>query len=476
MRWERQRNYLLGRWGAPELKAGVAPEIRTLAGHAIKNVISVVVDSFGQNLSVADYRDPAADKSAPAWSLWDEQRMAARQSEIHRGALTYGVSYVVVLRDKDGGPVRFRPRSPRHLIAVYEDPQIDEWPMYALETWVQNRDGKRYRRGLLLDDQNCYPVDMGQVLDPRDNSAPLAAPNIRVDGPPMRHGADVCPVVRYVARRDSEGVPVGEVEPLIDLQRTINAVNLDRLIVSRWGAFPQKVISGWAPASKEEGLRQTASDVWTFTNPDVKAQTFAAANVAAYNEVLTEMQEHVAMVAQISPAAVTGKMVNLSAEALAAGEANQQRKLVAMRESLGESHRQLLELAGSMSSKQKAKNAEVFWRDTEARAIGAVTDAVTKLVTAAGTSDVLPELLPLIPGVSAGMAARIREVLADDDADDDSRDDPGQRVGQLLPEASDEPAGQQSEPDTRQQSAARPRPSAVQPADVHAGAVERDRR
>lgn len=442
-RWERERNYLLGRAGSPPLKEGVAEELKTLARTANKNVISLVVDSFSQNLSVADYRSPSAEKSAPAWELWGKQRMAARQAEIHRGALTYGVSYVVVLPD-DSGEIIFRPRSPRQLIAVYEDPQIDEWPKYALETWVENSGGKKVRRGLLLDDQNGYPVTLGDVLVNSD-AGPLTTAQIRQTGDPIRHRGDgVCPVVRYVSRRDSEGAPVGEVEPLIDLQRAINAVNLDRLIVSRWGAHPQKVIAGWAPTTAAEGLRATATDVWTFggkDGKDVKAQAFPAANVTAYNDVLTEMQEHVAMVAQISPAAVTGKMVNLSAEALAAGEANQQRKLVAMRESLGEAHRQLLELAGQSSGKRRQPLAEVMWRDTEARSIGAVTDAVQKIVSAAKTEKILPDLLPLIPGVSTSTADRVREVLAE--TPQPSRNDAGQSVGPLPPEvAPDERAAE----------------------------------
>ena len=45
------------------------------------------------------------------------------------------------------------PRSPRQLIAVYADPQLDEWPLYALETWVDQSGGKRTRRGMFIDDQ-----------------------------------------------------------------------------------------------------------------------------------------------------------------------------------------------------------------------------------------------------------------------------------------------------------------------------------
>lgn len=127
-----------------------------------------------------------------------------------------------------------------------------------------------------------------------------------------------CPVVRFVNARDADDLIVGEVAPLIKDQQAINNVNFDRLLVSRFGARPQWVITGWT-AAKNEILKAAASRILTFEDPDVKAQSLPAAAVSPYNEVLEEPQ-HVAMVAQISPAYVTGKMVNLSAEALAAAE------------------------------------------------------------------------------------------------------------------------------------------------------------
>src|SRR5690606_15789341 len=217
-------------------------------------------------------------------------------------------------------------------------------------------------------------------------------------------------VVRYICLRDAEDLIVGEIEPLIDLQRTINSVNFDRLIVSRFGAFPQKVISGWT-GSKSEVLAASAKRVWTFDDVEVKAQVFPAASVEPYNGLLNELMEHVAMEAQISPARVTGKMVNISAEALAAAEADQQRKLAAMRLSLGESHEQLIRLGARMAGDQDTAddlNAEVVWRDTEARSFGAVVDGVTKLAQAGVP---IESLLTMIPGMTQQQILGVQEAM-----------------------------------------------------------------
>jgi hypothetical protein len=183
------------------------------------------------------------------------------------------------------------------------------------------------------------------------------------------------------------------------------------LIVSRFGAFPQKVIAGWAPSNTEDALSASARRVWAFDDPDVKAQSFPPATLEQYNETLTEMTEAVALKAQISPSQITGKLVNVSAEALAAAEANQQRKLEAKRESFGESWEQCFRLASALEGDVESAgdtSSEVQWKDTEARAFGAIVDGVTKL-SAAGIP--IEELLPLIPGLSQQQQQAIKDAL-----------------------------------------------------------------
>ncbi|MCZ1070812.1 phage portal protein [Rhodococcus sp. A5(2022)] len=402
---DRIYEYTLGRRGIPEVPDGAGQELKDLAKLSVKNVLSLVRDSFAQNLSVIGYREATAQENDAAWRLWQRNRMDARQAEAHRAALTYGASYVTVTPSGDG-PV-LRPRSPRQILAVYEDPQVDAWPQYALETWVDTSEAKPRRKALLFDDEMVYPLDLGEVPGVLvDQNSSLVARGMRVSeyGDPYEHkarllGEPVCPVVRFVNDRDADDLIVGEVEPLITLQQAINNVNFDRLIVSRFGAFPQKVITGWTDEASNV-LKASASRIWTFDDPDVKAFTLTAASTEGYNALLTEMMEHVAMVAQISPAQVTGKMVNVSAEALAAAEANQQRKLAAKRESFGESWEQVLRLAAEMDGDDTTAedtNAEVVWRDTEARSFGAVVDGVTKL-SAAGVP--IETLLSMVPGMS----------------------------------------------------------------------------
>jgi len=143
----------------------------------------------------------------------------------------------------------------------------------------------------------------------------------------------------------------------------------------------------------------------------VSVNSFPPAALEQYNSVLEEIMNHIAMAAQISPAQVTGKMVNLSAEALAASEANQQRKLQAKRDSFGESWEQVFRLAAEIEGDRATAadtSSEVQWRDTEARAFGAIVDGITKLAQSGVPID---ELIEIVPGVTQQKAQAIKDAL-----------------------------------------------------------------
>lgn len=397
---DRVYGYTTGQLGYPVVPEGAEQEVKDLAALAVKNVLSLVRDSFTQNLSVVGYRDAGAEENAAAWQKWQDNRMDARQAEVYRPAVTYGAAYVIVTNEEPG--TLWRTRSPRQLLAVYEDPQVDLWPQYAFETWIDSTDAKPRRKAVLYDDTLMYPLDLGEVPHlAADQAATLYARGARIDtfGEPVAHGADTCPVVRFVNGRDADDLILGEIAPLIRLQKAINEVNFDRLIVSRFGAFPQKVISGWS-GTPSEVLTASSKRVWAFEDVNVSAQAFPAADVNQYNAVLAEMLEHVAMVAQISPAQVVGKLVNISAEALAAAEANQQRKIGAKRDSFGESWEQVFRLASHIDGDTASSTdteSEVVWRDTEARTFASIVDGVVKLASAGVP---IEELLTLVPGLT----------------------------------------------------------------------------
>lgn len=412
-------DYLHGKRGVPDVPEDSGDEVKAIAKRSVLNILTAVRDGFDQSLSVVGFRGPNSPDNDPSWASWQRNRMDARQHEVTRAAINYGAGYVTVLPDHRGRPV-WRTRSPRQILAVYEDPQVDEWPQYALETWVSYKDAKPWRRGMFYDDHGGYPVDLGWI-SPSDaiaeNLRTATAPSIHEIGAPRPHGGvfdgePVCPVVRFVNDRDADDMVVGEIAPLIDAQRTINEVNFDRLIVSRFGAFPQKVISGWS-GTKDEVLAASARRVWTFDDDNVKAWTLAPGSVQPYNDVLDKLQEHVALVASLSPLDINAKLVNVGADTVAMAEARKQAKLATKRESFGESWEQVLRLSASMDNDlatAEATDAETVWRDTGSRSFAAVVDGISKLKPSAEAVP-LEEMIDWLPGMTQQRATRIRAAI-----------------------------------------------------------------
>ncbi|MEU2106488.1 phage portal protein [Nocardia sp. NPDC019255] len=411
---DRIYNYVRGEWGIPAVPEESHDELKDLAKLSVMNVLAGVRDTWTRNLSVVGYRRSSAKENDPAWASWQRNRMDARQKEVHKPAVTYGAAYVKVLHDEDGRPV-WSPRSPRQLLATYEDPSLDEWPQYALETWIDNSDAAPRRVGMLLDDTYVYPFDLGDAVSHFEKESDSLLPvRVREFGEPYEHratygGKSVCPVVRFVNDRDADDQIIGEIAPLITDQKAINSVNFDRLIVSRWGAQPQWVISGWQ-AQPGEVLKASKSRVWAFDDPEVRAQSLPAAGLDGYTGLLESMKAAVYEKAGLAPTK-NGKLINLSAEALALASQDQNEKLIDKRESFGESWEQVLRLDAEMDGDAETafdSGAEVQWRDTEPRSFAQVVDGVTKL---AQQGIPIETLLPMIPGFTQQQIRGVQEAI-----------------------------------------------------------------
>ena len=96
---DRIYEFMSGTRGLPRVPEGAEREIEDLARLSLKNVLPLVRDAFVQNLCVIGYRTALAKENDPSWKVWQANRMDARQVEVYRPAVTYGASYVTVVRD-----------------------------------------------------------------------------------------------------------------------------------------------------------------------------------------------------------------------------------------------------------------------------------------------------------------------------------------------------------------------------------------
>jgi hypothetical protein len=422
---DRYREYADGRAGIPDVREGASDEIKELALQAVRNVCGIVVDTFDRGLTVTGFRSPTSSDDEPAWAWWQTNRLDARQHEVHRASLTYGWSWVSVLPDDDraGGkpvPVTW---SPMNVYAEWGDPRRDLFPLSA--TLVRAVKHPLFGRGWSVMFLDELTVTEGFV--PKKPKGKPSPRDLVILGESWEHGATyagvpVVPLVWFPNELTTDDrMPRGEVEPLIQEQRAINSVNFDRLAVSRFSAFKQKVVIGWT-AAEEEVARASATAVWTFedSKQDIDVKQLDASPLAPYDDLLREMTEHVALMSGVPAYQITGSLQNVSQETAALAEAPMQRKLKLKQDIFGEQWEIVIRLAMAMAGEAAPDEAaEVLWAQTEARSFAGVVDGIFKLATIPQDAQGIPveELLDLIPGMNQQKLLAIKTSLASRRAD-----------------------------------------------------------
>lgn len=361
--------YWRGKQALPVIPTGVPTEVKRMAEMSRINVIKLAVNIPAQALFVDGIRSAQSIENDPAWEIWQANKMDAHQTAIHRAAVAYALAYTVVLPGTPHSVIRGA--SPRAMTTIYgEDP---EWPLYALEVFRSGKD-TLYR---LYDDTSVYYLDeQTENPDPGHTWTPGYIED-RV------HALGVTPVVRYRNIEDLDDEALGEVEDLMPLQDQMDFTTFDLLVAQHFSAFRQRYVIGWTSDDENAKAKAAASRLMTFDDgpDDIKLGEFDQTDLSGYLDSRQATLEHMATIGQIAPQHLMGKLINLSAEALAAAEAGQQRKQNAVETTFGESHEQTIRLAAAAEGIKVDDDAEVRWRDTEARAFASTVDGLGKLAT-----------------------------------------------------------------------------------------------
>lgn len=402
--WEKERDRLERidcwyRWRQEDLKLPkkATPELKALAELSKTPWLGLVVTTVAQCLFVDGFRsaldEPAdpnvLDEPVGPWRTWRANAFDHRQTAVHRGALAYGYSFVTVLPGDSASVMRGV--SPRKMHAVYDDPAEDDWPKYAMH--ATKASGRAYRLRV-FDDQWVYHLTAtpeGEVAYHR--------------GEEQRHDAGVCPVVRYCNMLDLDGRSSGEVEPFIPAAARINKTAFDRLVTQHFSSWKVRTVTGMAePDDQDEANRKALQlrqeDLLVAEDPDTKFGTLDATDLRPFVEAWRADIEALAAVTQTPAHALTGQLVNLSAEALAAAQASLTQKVTERQHSFGKSHAQALRLAAALEGdKPHAEDmtSRVTWQDMSIRSMSQAVDALGKASTLLGIPG--PALWSRIPGV-----------------------------------------------------------------------------
>lgn len=417
------RRYATGKQALPLVIPQDAPrEVHEMARISRINLISIVINSLVESLFVDNLRVTVKDAEGdpeqitdPIWNTWQANKLDRGQSGLYRAVFTYGYGYMVATAGRPT-PVA-RPMSPRTMTALYGDDP--DWPELALE---RRRKPNTFR---LYDDEQVYELG----YDPEKKRFALLATG--------RHGSPYCPVVRYrdvedldlddepvseqVARFGTRGsnmtdMVAGQVAPLMTLQDQSDVTTFALKSAEWYSAFRQRWVIGWTPANPSDKVAAAASQLWTFDNePDeLQLGEFSQTILDGYLASRGDTAKFVATLSQTPVHELIGELVNLSAEALAAAEAGRDRKVDERKTGLGESHEQLATVLGALQGVDVPEDLEVVWRDTSARAFGALVDGLGKL--AAQLQVPVEALWERIPGATLQDIRRWKKLREEGDA------------------------------------------------------------
>ncbi|WP_051039678.1 phage portal protein [Microbacterium sp. B24] len=401
------KRYLAGEHDLPYMPRKVRAEYRDLAQKSRENWLPLVVDEFVKGLAVDGFRLQREQENVPAWSYWQDNGLDARQTITHRGALEYGTSYVLVLPGEDRSRPVIKPLSPLRSAAWYADDD-DDYPVVAvvrLDVFTEG-DERRQRVAVIDDTKIIYYTRPAHGGDMRFERTDI-------------HGLGVCPLVRFRDRLDGEAL--GLVRPFKRHQDRINDIKFSIAVAMQFAMFRQRWATGLAIPEDEDGnpvepFQSAVDRLWVSDEPTAKFGDFAQTDIRGHQDEYKAAVAALAAAAQISPAILTGDLVNVSADALLSIRTGTNRKLDEYKLLFGESWELVLRLAArAAGAPEPDASAEVRWRDTSGEQMAAKVDALGKLATMLGVPE--EALWEDVPGMTDAKLQRWRQLAKPDALD-----------------------------------------------------------
>lgn len=415
-------NYYYGKQRMPYMPTSASDEYKELARRSITNMIPLIIGNLSQLLVVEGYLpsyttpDDEGENAKP-WEAWEANRMNKKQSMLFKAMLKYGVAYTVQL---PGGPKdlpEIRVVSPSRIVAGYEDPVNDEWPLYALEErGIQNE----YMYYYLYTDTQVVPLVRSTVARTDSKPQPL---ELDMNNEAFLHGSSHVPVTQYTYDMDDSGRYTGEVRNIETLQDRLNQTNMDRLLIQTFQSWTIRTISGMerpatqAEADKEK-IQMQIDRILVSDSPDTKFGTLAGTPLDGILQAGNVDQETIAALESVPPHYLTGSLNNLGAEAIAEARASMVARAAEIRRAVGEGIRQTMRSCAEIMGLTKDAEdfrAQVLWHDSQNWSLSQVADALGKLATMLNVP--VTELWGKIPGVTQSDVRRWKSVYEQEQFD-----------------------------------------------------------
>ncbi|BAU83136.1 hypothetical protein SLA_2203 [Streptomyces laurentii] len=245
----------------------------------------------------------------------------------------------------------------------------------------------------------------------------------------MSNPLGVVPLVELPNRGRLHGKPRSELVTVLPLQDSVNTLWAHLLTASDGLALPARAILGMDRPVREIIDPKTGEVVGEEDAPIDKFRSdrllwlekegaaiaeFSAADLDNYLRVITQAVEHIAAQTRTPATYLTGKLINVSADALAASEAGLVAKVTERQRQFGAGLREVMRLealaAGERGRAESLALGSVIWRDPQFRSDSQYSDALVKLKSIGVPDEALWER---IPGVTPDEIARWKRMRDD---------------------------------------------------------------
>lgn len=421
-------------WIRPELDAGFKLPAKASWEHRALQKLSrtpwlkLVVDNVAQAMYVDNIITTDGASVPDLWGLWLGSGMQAKQIALHRAMVAYGQAFIIPTRLPGTQRPVLRILSPRHAAVEYRGLAGLDYPSAALELITDHTDGRRSY--VLYLPGSTVRVDTPAV---RDSGAVLEG--IRFSDPIPSTVAQV-PVIRFANQLDVDGRVLDEVTPFIPAAQRINKTAYDRLLAQHFSSWKVRTISGIdLPAEVDDdgeptgGVDKSAADrmkmklaqddILIAESPDVKFGTLDGTGLDQFVNSWRADIEALAAVSQTPAHSLTGQIVNLSAEALAAARAPLMQRIYERQMNAGAAYSSTLKMAARLWGRMDLADDDmitVSWQDMEIRSLSQSADALGKMASMLKIP--AQGLWSLIPGVTQTDIMRWTSMAEDEAAND----------------------------------------------------------
>lgn len=390
--------WIRGENSRPSRPTDPTREYKELEARSPTPWLGLVVTAVAQSLYCEGHRPKDGREDSRVWKkLWQPNGMDSRQIALHRGALGHGVAFGRSRKGTsmlDGSDmIQMKGHSAMNMAAFYQDPALDEYPMFAIAAEPEIISGSAGWRVFVTDEVADYELVTEDVRG-QDKWTFIQH---------VRHDVGVTPIVRFANNPDLEGNTASDILPFIPIASRIDQDTFDRLIVQRFGSWKVRYIAGMAKPNSAEAARLQAlalrvEDLLISENHETRFGTLDATPLDGYISARDADIRDLAAVTQTPPHHLLGLAPNVGVEGMVEAQAGLMRKVDERKHLFGESHERWLRLGAHMLGlEEEAKDfqSQIWWKDTESRSLAQSADALGKLASQLGVPyEMLWERIP----------------------------------------------------------------------------------